>query len=251
MNHRVHSIPEFTSTLLLNKFIDFPAELKYGTIRVFFSYHFLTKYKYLLYSVFVVTMALIVIINFPYKSLADKRENSKPERFTAWMQIAVSFVLAATIIYATAAPRPEYVCNTTGTAEPMAENVFSHIIEQDITTPEAENIFKVKELIFTASGLNNSRQIRNTVNFTLIDCENGRVVFNEIVGIPLIYNDTIYTIKLDGVELLPAHQYTLKIEGNNLKGESTLYLYRNVEYDDGSLKVDGNPVRGKLAFTLE
>ena len=256
MHHWIYGIQSLVTKLALSGLMQFADQenLKYKNIQGFFKYHDLLRYSDALRTVFLISVLLLLVLNFPYSKFTEKwkQETYKPEHWLIWLQGGISGALIILLLYANLAKAAPCVYHVTQTAESAAcvEEIIGSgdIIEQEFTAREDGT---VTELSFVAVNNNTGRANRDALQISLVDAESGNILASKTFGAALIQNGDTSYIKLDKTAVIKGHRYILRIEGESNGAGTILQFQKAEESQEGcQLLVNQVPCEGSMAFDL-
>ncbi len=256
MHHWIYSIQDLVRKLALSGIMQsVPLEdLKYKNIQGFFQYYDLQRYGDALRTVFVISVLLLLVLNFPYRKFTEKwkQESYKTEHWLIWLQGAISAGTIVLLLYANLAVADPYVYHVSQPADSSTcvDVVIGSgdVIEQEFTAAE-DGI--VKELSFAAANNNTSRANRDALQFSLVDAESQEVLTTKTLGAALIKNGETTYVKLEQTSVLKGHRYLLRIEGESNNCGTILQFPKTEENQEvGKLYVNQTSDTGCLVFDL-
>lgn len=252
MNHWIYSHERIISKLVMHKFIEMPDKglLKFNGIGGFFSYYDLTRYSSFLFTIALITVIVIFIINMPRGSAFKQGEYKYEWWFEIW-QLLITSGLILLMLYSNLAQSGKtiYSIQTTNKIY-MQQNLYTEgTIKQTFKALESDEI---NELRFYAKNSFNGRSKRNAVHVVLKQEDN--IILDKIVGVANIINEKEYLLKFKKIKLEAGKEYTIEISPVITRKQESNYIYFEVTdslvYNEYPMYINDIPQERNLVFTL-
>ncbi|MBR6483780.1 MAG: hypothetical protein IKT14_02070, partial [Clostridiales bacterium] len=229
-------------------------ELKYASLKEFYRLHELNQYSQALYTIFFVSVIILLVINCPFFGKEDKKDMT----FDWWilpMQLVISAIPLCLILYVNLASAGYPVYSRGMSSGEYFDNNITYneaTITQCFDMDENDTI---EYMEFICKNNNTDRMIRDTLNITITDADTGAVLVDETTGAAMLKDDTKTRISFDPVELTEGHTYCITLQGEHISTPQLSCIYMGVtstlEDDDYPMEVNGEPQDCNLAFVLK
>jgi len=257
-NHWIYSSGKIVSELIFKRMdsIDIPEaeELKYASLREFFRLHDLSRFSQALYTVFFISIILLLVFNCPF----FKKEEKKDRSFDLWilpMQLFLTTIPLCLILYVNFATAgyPVY-SRGMDSDEYLDYNVTYN--EGTITQCfDADENDTIEYIEFICENNNTDRMIRDTLRITISDNETGTVLVDETVGAAVLKDESKNRITFDPVDIIEGHTYCITVQGEHLDTPQISSIHMGItsslEDEDYPMEVNGEPQDCNLAFVVK
>ncbi len=257
-NHWIYSSGKIISELIFKRMdsvtIPETEELKYASLKEFYRLHELNQYSQALYTIFFVSVIILLVINCPFFGKEDKKDMT----FDWWilpMQLVISAIPLCLILYVNLASAG-YPVYSRGmeSGEYLDYNVTYN--EGTITQCfDADENDTIEYIEFMCENNNTDRMIRDTLHITVSDNDTGTVLVDETAGAAILKDESKNRITFDPVDIIEGHTYCITVQGEHLDTPQISSIHMgttsSLEDEDYPMELNGEPQDCNLAFVVK
>ena len=245
--------------LLLYRFVEHndTSVLKYKNIHGLFTYYGLDKFKYVLFTVFICSLAAIIILSCPY-IFKKVKTDALIDRSVIIIRPLAILVLIGLYIFAYSATENPMVYNfidkdknSSSSCDLLDNNTMSQTMTFD-------KDFKLNQLKVVFDNSNPNRNNFCSVNITIHNVTDGKDVFTKRVGCSLIKDDKSTTVDLNNTYVNSDDKYEIiftaqeGVDDSVLGYKNTIALYKTdtLKDSDNPAVINGEKQNFNIAFSI-
>lgn len=224
--------------LLLYKFIKQPenGELKYGNLDKLFSSFGLDNFEYLFFTIFVGSLAAILITCCPLILKKYKRDSYVDRGVIIIRPLALLLIIFLYIYAYTATTNPVIYNNINKTnISSQCDLLSNNTVSQELSF---DKVYRLNELQVVFDNSNSSRNNFCSVIVEINNKNNNENIFTTRVGCSMINDDKATLIKLKNLEVNTDDTYEIKftaidgVDQSIIGYKNSISLYRTKELND-------------------
>lgn len=222
-------------------------ENKYEQISEIFKVYGLDRFSDAVFTVFVVALIAMLVINYPRKKNAKEYNVEKVEHSIIWVRLLALGLIITMWGSIGIIKKDEAVFDT--------ENSQNYVIGKDSLMVEgnyikqvfkAEKTGKVAKIDIKFYNEATSHINVSTVECSIRECDTGKILFSKNIGTSMIESDENYLVNV-GIEVVKGKEYEIILKGNNCNGQMiTPYLTENLQYEEYPVIINGEEKRQNL-----
>ena len=231
--------------LLLNKIAGFGLnDAKYASIYELFARYGITNYKDAFYTVFVVSIIALLLINLPRKQ-CKKEETFHVERGVIGVRLIAILLVLVLWAGTRLIEKDTAIFNTLNETNAAADVNLLPDGNYLCQRFKASQTGDIKEISLQFDNEAQSRINVSSVKIAVKESDTGKVIFEDEIGTSVIKNGIYYLSAGGSVE--QGKVYELYLQGNNDNGQSIKpYLTESLIYSEYPVEVNGQIVYQNL-----